>query len=159
MSRLHSIMCCSARKYTISCIVPVFSAALFSTKNSLIKVSLYYKPGKSAWESMNLARVHAGMHKNKPKYARSKQARYLLLCKGIFQKKIFLIISFVYISNDIPLPGYPSTLPYLICPLPPPLCLYMRVLLHPPAHSCPTAPVSPNAGASNLHRTKSLPSH
>ena len=35
-----------------------------------------------------------------------------------------LIIPFVYISNDIPLPGYPSINPLSHISLPPPLCLY-----------------------------------
>jgi hypothetical protein len=44
---------------------------------------------------------------------------------------IIIIIPFVYISNDIPLPSYPSTkTPFHI--LPPPLCLYEGIL--PPTH-------------------------
>jgi hypothetical protein len=38
-----------------------------------------------------------------------------------------LIILFVYISNDIPLLGYPSTNPHPISPLPPLLCFYEGV--------------------------------
>jgi hypothetical protein len=52
-----------------------------------------------------------------------------------------LIIPFVYISNDIPLPGYPSTNPtfhiYLL-----PLGLYEGAP-HPTTLSCPTVPASP----------------
>ena len=35
----------------------------------------------------------------------------------------------------------------------------MRVFPHPPIHSCPTTPASPYTGASNLQRTRGLPSH
>ena len=35
----------------------------------------------------------------------------------------------------------------------------MRVLPHPPTHSCLTALAFLYTGASNLHRTKGLPSH
>lgn len=65
-------MCCLVRKYTILCIIFVFLVVLFLIKNSLIKVSLYYKLGKFVWESMNLVRVYVGMYKNKLKYVRSK---------------------------------------------------------------------------------------
>ena len=43
-----------------------------------------------------------------------------------------LIILFIYISNDIPLPGYPSTIPPPILPLLPPLCFYEGA--PPPTH-------------------------
>jgi hypothetical protein len=36
---------------------------------------------------------------------------------------------------------------------------FMRVFLHPPTHSCPNIPASSFTGASNLHKTKGLPSH
>jgi hypothetical protein len=66
----------------------------------------------------------------------------------------FLIISFLYISNDIPLPCWltlhNSPTPFIIHLLLPPLCFY-GVLTHPPTH--PTTPAFPYAGASNLHRT------
>ena len=71
-----------------------------------------------------------------------------------------LIIPFIYISTDIPLPGYPSTNPPI--PHPPPSHLFfssMRVLLHPLTFSHTTVPASPYAGASILHRTKGLTSH
>jgi hypothetical protein len=42
------------------------------------------------------------------------------------------------------------------CPLP---FACMRVFPYPPTPSCPTAPASPYSGASNLPRTKDLPSH
>jgi hypothetical protein len=45
---------------------------------------------------------------------------------------------FIYISNDIPISGYPSTILHLIPTFYPPLCL-MRVLLHQLVHSCLTA--------------------
>ena len=52
-----------------------------------------------------------------------------------------LIIPFIYISNDIPLPNYPSTkLPSHICPFLPLLFLYegacQPTLPLPPHHSC-----------------------
>ena len=46
----------------------------------------------------------------------------------VFQT-FLLIIPFIYISNDIPLPGYPSTTPQPICPLLPPFCP-IRMLTH-----------------------------
>ena len=51
--------------------------------------------------------------------------------------------------------SFPSAAPYPI-PLAP---ASMRVLAHPPSHSCFTALESPYAGASSLRRTKGLPSH
>jgi hypothetical protein len=72
----------------------------------------------------------------------------------IFHISFLLIILFIYISNDIPLPGYSSATP--LSPLP---FASMRVLLHPFTHSCLTALASPYAGASSCHRTKGLLSH
>jgi len=65
-----------------------------------------------------------------------------------------LIVLFMYISNDIPLLHTPH-------PIPPSPLLFasMMVLLHPLSHSYLTALASPNTGASNLYRTKGLPSH
>lgn len=69
-----------------------------------------------------------------------------------------LIISVVYISNDIPLPGYPSEIPcipstlYFL-----PFCLYEGA--SPTTPSCPKVPASSYAGASNLQSTKGLPTH
>ena len=40
-----------------------------------------------------------------------------------------------------------------------PLCLSTRVIPYPSTLSIPTAPASPYAEASNLHRTKGLSSH
>jgi hypothetical protein len=63
---------------------------------------------------------------------------------------ILLIIPFINISNDIPLPSYSSTnFPFHICPLLPPLCLFERAPAHNPLY-LPTTPVSSYAGASNL---------
>jgi len=64
---------------------------------------------------------------------------------------IFIDILFIYISNVIPLSGFPSTkpLPHLLFPL----------LLWGCSHSCLTALAFPYAGASSLHRNKGLPSH
>jgi hypothetical protein len=68
----------------------------------------------------------------------SGQLFYFFLCYYYFVFFFFLsflklIILFVYISNDIPLPGYPSTnhLSH-IHPLPTPLCS-MKVLPHTPS--------------------------
>ena len=58
---------------------------------------------------------------------------------------------------------YPSRLPYpqppTPCPLSPRPFASIRVFPCPPTHFCPIALVFPYAGASNLHRTKGLPSH
>jgi hypothetical protein len=54
--------------------------------------------------------------------------------------KFLLIILFVYISNDIPLPGYPSTNPHSIPPQARPLCLYEGAPL--PIHLLPPYPSS-----------------
>jgi hypothetical protein len=60
-----------------------------------------------------------------------------------------------YPTSRLPIhqPPHPT---YTLFPLP---FASMRVLLHPATLSCPTAPAFPYTGASNLHRTKSLPSH
>jgi len=44
--------------------------------------------------------------------------------------KITLISLFIYISNDILLPCFPSTIPHPIPSLPPPLCLYEGASCH-----------------------------
>ena len=54
--------------------------------------------------------------------------------------------------------------PFLVSPLQtpnsiPPYPASMRVLPHPPTHSCLTALAFLYTGASSLHRTKGLPSH
>jgi hypothetical protein len=53
-----------------------------------------------------------------------------------------LIISFIYISNDIPLPSYPST---KTLTSPPPLCL-CEVAPYPPTH-----PLLPHCSSISLH--------
>jgi hypothetical protein len=69
----------------------------------------------------------------------------------LFKKNYLLIILFIYTSNGISLPSYPSiNIPFHI--LPPFAC--MRVLPH-----LPTLQHLPYAGASNLHSTKGLSSH
>ena len=55
-----------------------------------------------------------------------------------------LIILFIYISGDILLPGYPSTNPHLIPPLPSSLCLYEGA---PP----PTHPLLPHPSSIPLY--------
>lgn len=70
---------------------------------------------------------------------------------------ILLIVPLIYISNNISLPGYPSTnLTSHICPL---LLHFasMMLLTHPPTFSLPTVPSTILAKALNLHRTKGLP--
>ena len=70
-----------------------------------------------------------------------------------------LIIPFIYISNDIPLPTYPSTAHHptkTFCPF---TFASMTVLPHPLTLSCPTTLVSSYAGASNLHRSNSVSFH
>ena len=68
----------------------------------------------------------------------------------------FLIGYFIYLHfKCCPLLSLPSTKPPIPLPFP---FASIRVLLHPPTHSCLTALESPYAGASSLHRTKGLPS-
>ena len=65
----------------------------------------------------------------------------------------------VYISNDLPLPVYPSTTPVSnIWPLPSPLCLYNGAP-YPSTLSCLMALAFPYAGTSNLCRSKGILSH
>ena len=85
---------------------------------------------------------------------------------------LLLIIQLIYISNNIPLPSYPSTnLPSPDIPLPsypsatslhPPSALpipfvYIYSTTHPQSPT-PAAPASRYSGASNLSETKFLPS-
>jgi hypothetical protein len=74
--------------------------------------------------------------------------------KEHFLKNV-LVILFIYISNVIPLPGFPST-KLLSHPLP---SASIRMLPHPPTHSQCTTLAFPYAGVSSLHQTKALPSH
>jgi hypothetical protein len=66
-----------------------------------------------------------------------------------------LVILFVYFSNDVPLPGYPSQPPSHPLLLPP-LCLDE---VAPPSTNSLTSPAFCYVGASSLHRMKGLPSH
>jgi hypothetical protein len=90
----------------------------------------------------------------------------LLFIFSLFIFYLFLlIIPLIYISNDISFPGYPfkPPTPSHICHLLPPLCLYEGAPppTHPPTHplSYSSVPASPYTEASNLQRTKGLPSH
>jgi hypothetical protein len=86
---------------------------------------------------------------------RSSGTQYLF----IYLLFILLIIPFVYISNEIPIPGQSSTKPLShICFSPLPFAA-RRLLPHWYTFSCPTVPTSPYTGASNQHRTKGLPSY
>jgi hypothetical protein len=76
-----------------------------------------------------------------------------------FLLSFLLIIPFVYISNDIALPAYPSTISHPTSALSFLPFAFIRVVPHLPTLSHPTTTASPYAGASNLHRTKSLSSH
>jgi hypothetical protein len=71
---------------------------------------------------------------------------------------IIIIIPFIYISNDIPLPDYPSANPYPTPTLSSLIFASVSILPHPPTISCSTASVSPYTGSSNFHRTEDLPS-
>jgi hypothetical protein len=71
----------------------------------------------------------------------------------LFLFKFLLVILFIYISNGILLPSFPSKNPLSH------LLTSMKVLPQPPTHFCLTALAIPHAGASSHHRTKSLPSH
>jgi hypothetical protein len=75
----------------------------------------------------------------------------LLFC--IFHVFFLLVILFIYISTFIPLLHFLSSTPY---PLPHPKLLWG---CSPPTHPLLTTLAFPSAGASNLHRTKGLPSH
>jgi len=63
---------------------------------------------------------------------------------------------FIYISNVIPLPDFPSSNPLSYPPFP---HASTRVLPYPLTPSHLIALAFPYAGASSLHRTKGLPSH
>jgi hypothetical protein len=65
----------------------------------------------------------------------------------------FTVYLFIYISNFLPFPGFPSGTPVS----PPPAS--MRVLPNPPTHSHFWALVFPYTGTSSLYRTKGLSSH
>jgi hypothetical protein len=65
-----------------------------------------------------------------------------------------LVISFIYISNVIPLPRFPSTNPISPTPYPD----SMRVLPHPPTHFCLSALAFPYPGSFSFHMTKWFPS-
>jgi hypothetical protein len=64
-------------------------------------------------------------------------------------------ILFIYISNVILLPSFPSANSLSHSPL---NSAFMRVLPY-LTHSCLTTQAFPITGASSLHRTKGLPSH
>jgi hypothetical protein len=65
---------------------------------------------------------------------------------------------FIYISNVIPFPGFPSA--KTLCYPTPTQCFdSMRMLPQSPTHFRLTALAFFYIGASNLHRTKGLPSH
>jgi hypothetical protein len=66
-----------------------------------------------------------------------------------------LDILIIYISNVIPLSGYPSANPDPIPPYP----ASLRVLPHPLTLSCLTVLAFLFFGASSLHRTKGFPSY
>jgi hypothetical protein len=72
----------------------------------------------------------------------------------IFKIIIINYYLFIYISNVIPLFGFPSETPPI---LPPPLAS-TRVLPHPPTYSCPINLSFLYAEAPSLHRTQSFPS-
>jgi hypothetical protein len=80
---------------------------------------------------------------------------YWLLFKIYFH---LLIITFVYISNDIPLPGFPYTNPPIPHPPSPPLCHYegAPLLTHPLLPHCSSIPL---CWGIKPQWTKSLPSH
>jgi hypothetical protein len=74
-----------------------------------------------------------------------------LLDDGLFVS-FLLVILFIYNSNVIPLPSFPSE-----NPLPPPHCFYEDA--PPPTHSRLIALAFPYTRAQSLHRTKDLSSH
>jgi hypothetical protein len=60
-----------------------------------------------------------------------------------------LFILFIYISNVVSLPGFPTTSPHHTL-------ASMRVLPYPLTHTCPIALAFSYTGALSLHRTKPL---
>jgi hypothetical protein len=99
-----------------------------------------------------------------PILLRSFMKYYIYLCRG-GRFFIFLIFLLFFINHSItsqmithfpvtPLQSLHSTSSLSSLPL-----ASMRVLPHPPTLSYSTTSASPYPGASNLHRTKGLPSH
>jgi len=83
-------------------------------------------------------------------------SQMFLLLLGTFFFNVLFLGYFIYISNVIhPL----SRLTLRKPPSLPPPPASMRVLLHPPTHSCLTMLAFPYTGETSLHRTKDLPSH
>jgi hypothetical protein len=81
---------------------------------------------------------------------------YFVMYLHLFVLGYFLlVILFIYISNVIPLPGYPSINP-LFYPCSP---ASVRVLTHPPTYIHLTVLAFPFTEASSLRRTKGLPSY
>jgi hypothetical protein len=77
----------------------------------------------------------------------------------LFFWKFLLDIFFIYISNVIPFPGFPSEIPLRKLPIPSSPAS-MMVLPQPTTHSLlPLHPGIPLTGESSLHRTKGLSSH
>jgi hypothetical protein len=71
---------------------------------------------------------------------------------------LLLIISFIYFSNEIPVPGYPLRQPPPhICPHPPFYLNELSVLPHLSTLSCSTTTASPYSGASNLLGPRASP--
>jgi hypothetical protein len=76
--------------------------------------------------------------------------------QSVYATKVFkLVILFIYISNMISLPSFPSTNPLFSLPRPAP----MRVCPQPATHPCLSTLAFPYAGSSSLHKNKGLPSH
>jgi hypothetical protein len=67
----------------------------------------------------------------------------------------FFIILFIYISSVVPLPSTPYINTYLV-PLP---FTFKKVLTHPLTHSDLISLAFHFSGASNLHKTKCIPSY
>jgi hypothetical protein len=68
---------------------------------------------------------------------------------------LFVDILFIYISNDIPFPGFPSENPLSHYHLP----TSMRVFSHPPTHFCLHSLASPTLRHQAFPRTKGCSSH
>jgi hypothetical protein len=85
----------------------------------------------------------------------SETINFVLFLKKIMNHSIHLHLK-GYLTSWLPLYKPLILYPFNISSLP---FASMKELPSPATLSCPTAPASPDTGASNLHKTKSLLSH
>jgi hypothetical protein len=103
-----------------------------------------------------MASTDSHIHTNTNKSTHTASLFYSVVSQNVFIVVCVYVcvldILFIYISNVIPFPGFPSATPH---PIPPPPAS-MKVLTHPPTHSYLTALAFPSTGALSLHRTNLL---